>query len=160
MAGGTETHSLLITNTLAFLKTRLRGCKVHSEAMRVHVEEADLFTYPDLSVVCGEATFSDEARTNLTNPVLIIEVLSPSTELYDRGQKFRFYRRLPSLREYVLIAQERPSIEAFRRDERDRWTLYEPDAAGVLPLALGADLVMSEIYEGITFPETGTHPMG
>ena len=160
MAGGTETHSSLITNTLTLLKTGLRGCKVHSEAMRIHVEAAGLFTYPDISVVCGDATFSDERRTSLTNPVLIVEVLSPSTETYDRGQKFRFYRMLPSLREYVLIAQERPTIEVFRRDESDRWTLYEPDEYGILPLDIGVDLVVSEIYDGVTFPATGDRPRG
>ena len=99
MAGGTEPHATIITNTLVLLNdaARPRGCRVYSDALRVRIDAADLYTYPDLSVVCGAARFSDARRTTLLNPLVLVEVLSPSTETYDRTTKWGFYSQIPSL---------------------------------------------------------------
>ena len=155
MATGSWEHSLIIGNALADLKQQLRGgpCKVHASDLRVQAPDG-LQTYPDVVVVCGEPAFADEHRDMVTNPKLIIEVLSPTTESYDRGRKFESYRTIPSLEEYVLVSQDRPRVERFLRQPEGAWLFVE--VAGLqeaisLP-SLGCHLSLEALYEGVEFP--------
>jgi len=125
MAGGGFHHSLLKTNTLtqfnnAFAK---RPCRVLDSDMKVKVAETGLNTFPDATVVCGPPEFKDDRRTTLLNPGILVEVLSESTESYDRGEKFRHYRQIPSLNTYVLIASDRICVEVFEKDAASDWRL-------------------------------------
>lgn len=153
MAGGTRAHALLTANLVALLHAALRGtdCLVYSSDLRLHVPAAGLYTYPDLSVVCGEAQMQDAHDDNLLNPTLLVEVLSPSTESYDRGQKFAFYRLLGSLREYVLVSQREPHVEVFRKNAEGLWVLHDFDAArGAVELAsVEVVLTLDEIYANV-----------
>lgn len=155
MTGGSWEHSLIIGNLVAELKQRLRGgpCAVHASEMRVRVPSGDC-SYPDIVVVCGPPRFADEKRDTVLNPTLLIEVLSPSTESYDRGRKSEGYRTLESLQEYVLAAQNRPAVERYQRQENGFWLLS--DISGLdrsLPLAsLGCELPLAVIYDGVEFP--------
>ncbi len=154
-AGASENHSLVLGSTYANLYTQLRKkpCKVYATDMRVKVNRAGLYTYPDIAVVCGTPQFEDDHRDTLLNPALIIEVLSPSTESYDRGRKFQHYRRLDSLQEYVLIAQDSCRIEHYTRQPDGQWLLNEisqPDQVLDLP-AIGCKLLAADVYEKVTF---------
>lgn len=128
MGGASVNHTIIVTNVVIDLGTQLRSrdCTVHSSDLRVKVSPTGLYTYPDVVVVCGEHQFDDEMQDTLTNPTLIVEVLSETTKSYDRGDKFAHYRSLPSFMEYVLIAQDRPHLEHFLREPK-RWILYEID---------------------------------
>lgn len=156
MTGGSESHSLISVNTSTSLRVQVRGrsCKVYNSDMRVQID-ADTYTYPDITVVCGESRLADRERETLLNPTLIIEVLSPSTERYDRGRKFQLYRQIDSLRTYVLIAQDSPRIEWYVRGDDGRWQFN--DAAGldaqVDLTAIGCTLALDEVYEQVAFPE-------
>ena len=153
MSGGTLNHALVGANVIRALGNVLAdGCLVFSSDLRVHVEAFGLYTYPDVSVVCGDVETTDDGLS-LLNPILLVEVLSPSTEPYDRGQKFAFYRGIPALREYVLVAQERRSIEVFRRNEENRWTLYEPEDGAIALASVGATLRVDAVYAGVELPE-------
>jgi Uma2 family endonuclease len=159
MAGASLAHSLITTNVTRELSIQLkrRTCQVYSSDTRVKVSETGLYTYPDVTAVCGQPQVEDEHRDTLLNPTLIVEVLSPSTEAYDRGDKFAQYRRLESLREYVLIAQDRPRIERYtRQGEAQEWLLTEvSDPQGVVSLAsIGCELVLAEVYDKVEFLES------
>ena len=125
MAGATFNHNLITTNLARALSTHLkpRPCIVLSNDMRVRIETADACAYPDVVVLCDRPAFHDSRRDVLTNATLVAEVLSPSTEGYDRGGKFAIYRGLPSLRQYVLISQDRPAVDVFTRQVDGRWVL-------------------------------------
>jgi Uma2 family endonuclease len=134
MAGGSDRHSLVKVETLYLLASQLRGrpCRVYDSDMRIRVVATGLHTYPDASAVCGPSKLEGGPNRNqvLLNPDLIVEVLSPSTEAYDRGLKFEHYRTIPSLRQYVLIASERVHADVFTRGEEGLWILAsasEPD---------------------------------
>lgn len=126
MAGGSYEHARLSGRMMIALARALEGrpCNVVPSDARVRIQATNRSTYPDVSVVCGPARFASDDSQALTNPILLVEVLSPTTEQSDRGEKFRHYRRLESLREYVLVAQDEPRIEVFRR-EGDVWTFRE-----------------------------------
>lgn len=155
MTGASRAHNLISTYTAASLINQLRGrpCEVYASDMRVRVSATGLYTYPDVTVVCGNPQFADSALDTLLNPVLVIEVLSPSTESYDRGKKFQHYRQLESLREYVLISQDSLRVERFLRQDDGTWLLT--DAAGLdasLELAsVACTLALAEVYEKVTF---------
>ncbi len=159
MAGGTFKHSQLTANATGELSSALRGsgCQVLSSDMRVLVRENGLYTYPDLSAICGEPEFAHDRETTLTNPVLVIEVLSDSTESYDRGAKFRLYREISSLVEYVLISQKERAVDVFRRDARG-WVVVEPDGDQIVLASVGATLSLERLYEGVTLPDP-EHPV-
>lgn len=125
LAGASRKHVRIVTNLVAELSVRLEGgpCEVYSSDLRVKVFESGLYTYPDVLVVCGEPEMEDDDI--LLNPRLIVEVLSPSTEAYDRGRKFEHYRRIPSLGEYLLVAQDAHRVEQYTRQDRERWLLTE-----------------------------------
>ena len=153
MAGGTEPHATIITNTLVLLHAaaRPRGCRVFSDALRVRIDAVDLYTYPDLSVVCGEARFLDARRTTLLNPLVLVEVLSPSTEQYDRTTKWGFYAQIPSLQAYVIVSQDSPAVDVYTRDG-DGWRVVRTESGEALLPALDAALPLAEIYDGVAFP--------
>jgi Uma2 family endonuclease len=125
LAGASTNHTIIGANTLAELVMQLKGrpCTAHTNDLRIKVTRAGLYTYSDVVVVCGKAEFEDRSEDTLLNPTVLIEVLSPSTEAYDRGTKFEFYRTLESLYDYLLISQSKPIIEHFTRQPDDRWLL-------------------------------------
>src|ERR1035437_2680213 len=155
MAGARWTHNLLVGNAYFALRQQLgkRPCTVVSNDTRVRVNPSGLYTYPDVVVVCDEPQFADERRDTLLNPTLIVEVLSESTEAYDRGQKFELYRPLESLSEYLLVSSERVSAELFARQPDGRWLLT---AVSRLEDSLdlqsaGCRLAMADLYERVEF---------
>lgn len=157
MVGASEAHNLIVTSTVFSLygQLRARPCRIYSNDMRVRVAATGLDTYPDLIVICGESQFTDDTFETLANPTIIIEVLSDSTERYDRGKKFQHYRTLASLREYLLIAQDTAHIEHFVREGDGSWRLTE--AAGIattirLP-AIGCTLPLAEVYEKVVLAD-------
>ena len=153
MAGGTETHASIIDNVHVALSlaVRPRGCKVYNEAMRLRIDAANLYTYPDLSVVCGDARFADARRTALLNPVVLVEVLSPSTETYDRTTKWGFYTQIPSLQVYLIVSQDSPAVDVYTRDG-DGWRIVRTTEGDAFLPALDAALPLAEIYDGVAFP--------
>ncbi len=157
MSGGTRNHSLLTSNFIALLSVALRGtgCLVFTNDLRIHIPAAGLYTYPDVSVVCGEEELLDDHQDILLNPVLLVEVLSPSTESYDRGKKFSFYRSISSLKEYALVSQRQKLVEVFRKNEEHLWVLHETDEArGTVDLAsVGCAIQLDDLYANITFED-------
>jgi len=156
MSGGTRTHARIGGNVFAALHEALRGkaCEPFNSDMRL-MTPSGLHTYPDVSVVCGEAeVIGQEERTTLLNPIMIVEVLSDSTRAYDRGEKFEMYRSITSLREYVLIEQIRPSVELRRRAPDNEWTVFTTESLDqVVHLAsIEIDLPLTRIYERVEFP--------
>lgn len=162
-AGASEEHNLIVANVIRELGNELKGrpCKVYPSDMRVRVSPTGLYTYPDVTVVCGEARFGDDHNDTLLNPTVIVEVLSPSTAGYDRGQKFEQYRKLDSLQEYVVIAQDRVHVERHTRQPEAQWLLSETDSLDdsiALP-AIGCRLLVADLYEKVEFDENeGLHP--
>lgn len=155
MAGGTLPHSLIGTNVAGEFRAQLKGkpCRAFNADLRVKVEATGLYTYPDLSVICGAPSFVDGEKDTITNPTLIVEVLSDSTEAYDRGTKFEHYRQMPSLCEYCLVSQKEPRIEQFIRQENGGWLLREAlGLKGVLHCpSLGISVSLHEIFAEIEF---------
>jgi Uma2 family endonuclease len=150
MAGGTIEHARLASKIDGELRLQLRGrrCEAFTSDLRIRVLASGLGTYPDLSIVCGRIETDPDDRDTVVNPILLVEVLSDSTEAYDRGEKFAHYRRIPSLREYVLVSQHEPRIEVFRRNEDESWTFYEASKGQVAKLAsIDCQLAVDEVYE-------------
>lgn len=126
MSGGSANHARLAGHLYRTLCSHAgTRCECFIADMRVRVAPSGLYTYPDISVVCGQPRFLDATQDTLLNPAVIVEVLSPATESYDRGKKFKLYRELASLREYVLAAQDAMPVEVFAKDEQGRWVLTE-----------------------------------
>ncbi|HZF07917.1 MAG TPA: Uma2 family endonuclease [Thermoanaerobaculia bacterium] len=156
MAGASREHNLIVTNLLGELRSQLKGrpCELYPSDLRVRVPATGLYTYSDVVVVCGEPRFEDEHFDTLLNPSLVIEVLSASTEGYDRGKKFEHYRALDSLREYLLVSQDEPLVEQFVRQEDGAWRFTATsgrDAVVHLP-SLGCSLALAEIYDKVPLP--------
>ncbi len=154
MSGVSREHSLITGNLFWVLRTQLHDgpCEIHASNLRVKVSARGVYTYPDL-VVCGDAQFEDDQVDTLLNPTLIVEVLSPSTEAYDRGAKFGTYRQLPSLREYLLVAQDQVLLEHFVR-EAGGWLLTaatDPALTVLLP-AIGCTVPVAEVYRRVVLP--------
>lgn len=154
MAGAEPVHNEIVSNTHFVVTGQVvkHPCKVYGSDQRVKTLSG-LSTYPDLSVVCGERHFNEDRPRALLNPTALFEVLSPSTEAYDRGDKFHHYRSLPSLQEYVLISSNRQRLEYFRRLPNDNWhiaVLDDPDSALEMP-ALGCRLTCADIYRDVDF---------
>jgi Uma2 family endonuclease len=148
MAGGTIEHGALAANTIGELLGALRGrpCRVLTSDVRVRVLATGLGTYPDVSVVCGAIEHDPEDANTVVNPTVIVEVLSDSTEAYDRGEKFAHYRRLPSLRDYLLVSQHGPQVELYRRNDDDTWTLRDVRPPESVQLSIGCALSVVELY--------------
>ena len=153
MSGASEEHNLIVINVAAALHTQFRGrpCKVYSSDMRVKVSPTGLYTYPDVVAVCEEAQFEDNQLDTLLNPTLLIEVLSSSAEAYDRGEKAEHYRQLPSLAEYLLISQDKPHLEHYRRQADGRWLLSEASRlyAGISLPAIDCTLRLAAVYDRV-----------
>lgn len=150
MAGGTPEHAALASAINRELGVALRGkpCRVYSSDLRIRIQDTGLSTYPDVAVVCGQLATAADDEDAAVNPVLLVEILSPTTEGYDRGAKAAHYRRIPALREYVLVAQSEPRIEVHRRTEGGRWELLEARPGESIELAsLGVHLDVAAIYE-------------
>lgn len=156
MAGASLRHNEIVSNVVEILRRQLRrrGCGVYASDLRVLVPATQLATYPDVVVVCGEPEIYDDQGDTLLNPRLIIEVLSASTESFDRGEKFAQYRTLASLTDYVLIAQGRVLVEHFARQDDGRWLLASAGAEEeVLEIpALDCRLPLAEIYDRAFLP--------
>jgi Uma2 family endonuclease len=157
MAGESIEHSRICVNVAGELRARLKGspCEVLSPNMKVVTSPTGLFSYPDVVVLCGEPRFYDERRDILTNPTVVFEVLSPSTEAYDRGEKFLRYRtQIESLREYVLVSQHRPLVEHYVRQPDGSWSYSSAsDLSEAIDLiSIDCRLPLSEIYDRIIFP--------
>jgi Uma2 family endonuclease len=149
MAGARSDHNLIVGNLVTVFNPQLRSrpCLVYASDMRVRVSPTGLYTYPDVVVVCGEPQFADNELDTLTNPTLIVEVLSPSTEAYDRGRKFEHYRSLPSLREYLVVASERTHVDLFKRRSEEEWLLTAGRPEDTIELSsIACKLPLAEIY--------------
>jgi Uma2 family endonuclease len=156
MSGARREHNLIAGNLGGELRAQLkaRPCETYLSDMRVLVSQTGLYTYPDVTVVCGEPLFLDDTRDNLLNPMVIVEVLSPSTKSYDRGKKFEHYRRLDSLREYVLVAQDEVLVEHYLR-QGDDWlpTVLRSLDDTLSLVSIDCHVSLREVYARIVFPQ-------
>ncbi len=160
MTGGTIPHNQIAVNLVALLRPYLRGqdCKVLSSDAKVAISDDGPFFYPDVTVTCDQRDRT--ARHYIRFPCLVVEVLSASTEASDRGHKFRRYRQIETLQEYVLIDPDRPMVECYRRNERDNWELVNTisevagaAAEGNLVLdSIGLEITLPQVYEDVVFP--------
>jgi Uma2 family endonuclease len=151
MAGGSPEHAAIIVNVSASLHGQLRGkpCRVYGSDLRVRVQATGLATYPDVTIICGspELDPEDRKRQTVTNPTLIVEVLSPSTEDYDRGEKLEQYQRIESLCEVVLVAHDKRSVTVWRRTKETEWASDEYAGEGVVKLtSVPCELSLSDVY--------------
>lgn len=155
LAGVIEQHSLIVMNVSGSIwqQTKGRPCKVYPRDLRVKVDAAGLYTYPDIVVVCGEARFDDGQMDTLLNPMVLIEVLSKSTEAYDRGEKFLHYRRLESVSDYLMVAQHTTRIEHYVRQHDGLWLLSEASGPeGVVEIAsIDCRLTLLDVYDKVDF---------
>jgi Uma2 family endonuclease len=158
MPGGTAKHSLITANIICEIGNRLKGkpCRLYESNLRIGIPRRRIFTYPDASVICGppQPDPNDPAGETMINPRLIIEVLSPTTEAYDRGEKFNGYRDLDSLAEYVLVSQETPRVETFFRQDHGTWLLSPVSGldSTVKLRSLEIELPLREVFAGVEFP--------
>ncbi len=150
MAGATPRHNAIVANVLAALVAQLRGkgCRPLASDQRVHVPTTGLYAYPDVSVACGELALHADDPMSITNPKLIIEVLSEGTEAFDRGAKFAHYRSIASLQTYVIIAQHEARVERYERGSGAEWVFHEAvgESSSLTLDAVGATLVLSDVY--------------
>jgi len=157
LAGASEPHNIIVFNLGGMLYHSLRGksCRGYVVDMRVKVPELPAYLYPDVVIVCGQPQFEDEQEDTLLNPTVVIEVLSPSTEAFDRGEKFAAYQRIPTLREYLLVAQDRTYVEHFIRQPNGQWScrVYDQPEQSVALLGGTVSLPLQGIYEGISFSQ-------
>lgn len=157
LAGATRQHNLIAGNVFGEVRAQLRGrtCEVYMSDIRVKVDPTGLYTYPDVVVACGDIRFEDEHVDTLLNPTLIVEVLSPSTEAYDRGEKFAHYRRLETLQEYVLVSQDKVRIESYVR-QGAQWLLSEASGGDEMVRleSIGCGLVLRDVYDKVRFEES------
>ncbi len=153
MAGASPNHNRIAGNVLTELNGGLRGesCEVFGSGQRLYVKKNGLYTYPDVMAVCGRIEFDSRDKDSITNPVLIIEVLSSSTANYDRGGKFELYRDIPAFREYVLIHQDKVHIEHHLADGKGGWLLTETKTleAKLLLATIGLSIPLARIYERV-----------
>ena len=153
MAGGSIDHNRIAGNAFIALRERVRGgpCEVFTSDLRLLVERHTLYTYPDAMVICGEPAFAPGRRDVVTNPTLIVEVLSPSTKMYDRGEKFNFYRTIPTFQEYLLVDQSRVYAEQWQRQANDGWLLSEYDRLEqeIVLASLQVTIQISQLYERV-----------
>lgn len=161
MAGAKPAHNAIRENLSGELHIHFKkkkGCRSYSSDQRVFVPATGLYAYPDLVIVCGKPEFSDSQTSSLTNPVVLIEVLSQSTANYDRGEKFELYREIPTLREYLLVDSRRIWVELWRKSEQGIWSLmFESKSldAVVHLEAIQADLLLADLYANTEdLPET------
>jgi Uma2 family endonuclease len=154
-AGASVPHNIIVANVISLLHLQLKNssCTVYPSDLRLKVSETGLYTYPDVTVVCGEAELEDEHLDTLLNPTVIVEVLSPSTEKNDRVVKFAHYRRLASVKEYILIAQDSMRLEQYVRQSDGRWLLSECSDLDVTAeiQSIRCELLLKEVYDKVIF---------
>ena len=155
MTGGTTDHNKIALNFAAYLKFALKGQKynIFIGDVKLWIAQYRQATYPDVMLIEGEPIYYETGKTTITNPRLIVEVLSKSTQNYDQGDKFLYYRSLPELQEYILISQSRPYIMQYNKTEENKWLLteYEGENASLSLTSVNFYLSFQEIYEGVTF---------
>jgi Uma2 family endonuclease len=156
MPGASFAHNLITNNISGELRTRLKGtgCAAFSNDMRISIPSANSYFYPDVGVVCAEPRFEDDVFDTLLNPIVIVEVLSPTTEAYDRGEKFSHYRQIESLQEYIVVSQDKVNVERYIR-KPDEWGIifFQELMQQVTLTSIECELPLQEIYERVTFPE-------
>lgn len=156
MSGASHAHSLIVTNISGELYIQLKGgtCEVHTNDIRVRTSPEISYFYPDVLVVCGEPRFEDNAFDTLLNPIVLVEVLSPSTQAYDRGEKFKHYQQLTSLREYILVSQGEVEVERYRRQGTEWQPTEFRSLEDVLSLtSIDCELSLDDIYRRVEFRE-------
>ena len=158
MAGASANHNLIVANLIRALGNALdrSPCRVFASDLRVAIDRADHYVYPDAVVVCGEAAYLDDKFDTLLNPTMVVEVLSESTERYDRGLKFAGYRALPSVQTVILVSQDRHAVELYTRQPNGQWLLhaYEPLADTKVSIAHAAiEIPLANIYQGVGLAE-------
>ena len=153
MSGVNRKHDDIVSQLLLLIGQHLRGknCRWHTSDMRVLVVPGGLYTYPDLSVVCGSRQFADSQLDTLTNPALLVEVLSPTTQRYDRGDKAKLYRGIDSLQELLLVAQDRYEVELYRRQPDATWLIVEAKGleSSIELTSISYTLRLAELYERV-----------
>ncbi|HBT87462.1 Uma2 family endonuclease [Desulfobacter sp.] len=155
MVGAGINHNRININLAGELRNRFKAdnspCEVLSNAMRVKIENN--YTYPDIVIFCGDAQFEDNKFDTLTNPVIIIEILSDSTEAFDRGDKFTYYRAIPALKEYILVSQKKYHVEQYIRSDNGKWEYrsYESPDQMLNMESVNCDVLLSEIYLNVKF---------
>lgn len=151
MSGAGTRHNIISINLVVNLGSRLKGrpCQPYGSDMRIHIPENTLFTYPDISIICGDVNPSPEDKDTAIQPSVIIEILSPSARNYDRGGKFKLYRDIPTLKEYILVDSEAVGIEVFRIDPHDHWVLeeYKTMEDTLVIQAVGISIPLQDIYD-------------
>lgn len=164
MSGGSENHSLIIANVIGELRDRLKGkpCRVYDSNLRIRVPNSILYTYPDATVICGPSQRDLDDRTGETmiNPQVIVEVVSPGSEGWDRGEKFRRFRKIESLREYLLVAQHVAAVDTYFKDPHGAWALAPSDGLQSVALirSIGIELRLAEFYAGVQLPPDELYP--
>jgi Uma2 family endonuclease len=158
MSGASRQHNRITVNVSAILHEQLknRNCEHYTNDMRVKVESTTLYTYPDVVITCHEPRFLDKEVDTLLNPQVIIEVLSDSTEKYDRGKKFELYRHISTLREYILVSQDHAHIDRFALNEQGQWVLNDATGleASIELTAIACRLPLAEVYAKVEFEPT------
>ncbi len=153
MSGAKVPHNVVCKNLSGILFGKLRGkkCQPYGSDQRIHISSNTLFTYPDISIICGEIITLNNDDYNVLNPAIIIEVLSKSTKNYDRGEKFKLYRHIPTLKEYILADSESLHIEVFRLNANGHWELeeYNSPEDHLYIKVINEKILLSEIYEGV-----------
>ncbi len=153
----TPEHSIICLNMNWCIReaTADKECIGFESNMKLEIAEADAFVYPDLMVICGKIEFAENRKDAVTNPVLIIEVLSPGTESFDRGKKFEYYQMIPSLKEYVLVSQETPAVETYLRQDKNQWlyTVAKGLDETILFSSLEYEIALKDIYHKVNFKD-------
>ena len=154
MAGGTEAHIQISFNVTRFLADKLCGkCRAYQSEMKVWVDEADTFFYPDVTVVCGDRKFHKDRRDIVENPILLVEVLSEGTKVYDKNDKFLIYQNIKSFKEYVLISQDQPAVQQFIRQTDETWKYKATIGleSKVFFESVETEITLKEIYDLVEF---------
>ncbi|MGB3535835.1 MAG: Uma2 family endonuclease [Microcoleaceae cyanobacterium] len=155
MSGGTVNHNSIIVNLVAFLKFAFRGQNksLFTSDVRLWIPESNRYTYPDVQIICGEVAYHENRKDTIINPTVIIEVLSQSTEAYDKGDKFKYYRSIPSFQEYIIINQYQCEVEQYVKTENNKWLVsYLESEEAVLSLnSVEFEISLRDIYEGVEF---------
>jgi Uma2 family endonuclease len=157
MAGASREHNQIATNIVRVLANQLleKHCSVFASDMKVKINKKEQYTYPDIVVACEQEEYEDELHDVLLNPVVIIEILSDSTEAYDRGDTFSHYQNIPSLTEYILVSQSSCKTERFTRQPNHSWlyTIYQQQEDILCLEIIDCELLLAEVYRKVHFPE-------
>ena len=155
MSGGTPDHSTVAVNVATELNRLLapKPCRVFNSDMRLHIQRGGLYTYPDAMVICGKVELVKRRNDTVTNPILIVEVLSESTRDYDRGGKFNLYKQIPTLQEYLVVESEHPHVECYRRGGDDQWLveMIDDPSATVKLASIDSEVTLREVYRKVSW---------